>query len=79
MVGISYDPKVSGFMDYLGQEHYISVEEVTDGALCDLMDGAAASESVEAATVARLRELAGQNGSYAWRFLQEEAGSERDK
>ncbi len=79
VVGISYDPKVSGFMDYLGQEHYISVEEVTDGALCDLMDGAAASESVEAATVARLRELAGQNGSYAWRFLQEEAGSERDK
>ena len=55
------------------------MEEVTDGALCDLMDGAAASESVEAATVARLRELAGQNGSYAWRFLQEEAGSERDK
>ena len=35
--------------------------------------------TLRGANMARLRELAGQNGSYAWRFLQEEAGSERDK
>ena len=75
VVGISYDPKVSGFMDYLGQGNYIGVEEVTGGTLCDLIDSAAASKSVEVEIVARLRELAGQNGGYAWRLLQEEAGS----
>lgn len=71
VVGVSYDPKVSGFMDYLGQANYVSVEEVTGSALCQCMDRAATSGLAEAETVGRLRDLAKQNGDFAWRFLKE--------
>ena len=38
MVGIVYDPKVSGFLDYLGQDLYLPLQEVNLGALADLIE-----------------------------------------
>ncbi|MDY4219338.1 MAG: polysaccharide pyruvyl transferase CsaB [Candidatus Faecousia sp.] len=69
VVGVAYDPKVTGFMDYLGQENYVSLEEATDGTLCDCIDSAATSEAAEQEIVGRLRQLAGRNGQYAWQLL----------
>lgn len=39
-VGISYDPKVSAFLDYMGNELYVSLEDVEAGGLCSLIDSA---------------------------------------
>lgn len=69
VVGVAYDPKVSGFMDYLGQENYLRLEEITEGSLCDHIDCAAASEATEADMLSDLRKLAGENGSLAWKLL----------
>ena len=66
VAGIVYDPKVSGFLDYLEQANYISAEEVSAGALCDLIDAAASSRPVEGEIVSRLRRLAAKNGELAW-------------
>ena len=72
VVGISYDPKVSGFMDYLGQENYISSEEITDGSLCDLIDGAMGCTLEQGQLLHRLQELAGRNDELAWKLIRGE-------
>lgn len=72
VVGISYDPKVSGFMDYLGQENYISSEEITDGSLCDLIDGAMGCTLEQGQLLDRLLELAGRNDELAWKLIRGE-------
>ncbi|MGM9641184.1 MAG: polysaccharide pyruvyl transferase CsaB [Faecousia sp.] len=72
VVGISYDPKVSGFMDYLGQENYISSEEITDGSLCDLIDGAMGCTLERGQLLDRLQELAGRNDELAWKLIRGE-------
>ena len=66
VAGIVYDPKVSSFLDYLEQANYISANEVSAGALCDLIDAAASSRPVEGEIVSRLRRLAARNGDLAW-------------
>lgn len=38
VIGIVYDPKVNGFLDYIGEENYISAEEVTVEKLCEYID-----------------------------------------
>lgn len=38
IVGVVYDPKVSGFLDYLGQDLYLPLEEASAASLCDLID-----------------------------------------
>lgn len=69
VVGVSYDPKVSSFLDYLGQQNYVTLEEVTDGSLCDMIDGAASSGATETAMVERLQALASRNGVLARALL----------
>ena len=69
MVGIVYDPKVSGFLDYLGQDLYLPLQEVSMGALGDLIDAAMADDAFEAENIDRLRRLAGNNGALAKQLL----------
>ena len=38
IVGIVYDPKVSGFMEYAGQNLYIDVSDVQKDGLAELVD-----------------------------------------
>jgi len=40
LAGISYDPKVRAFMDYIGLENYVDFESITAEALCALIDRA---------------------------------------
>lgn len=69
VVGVSYDPKVSGFLDYLGQENYVIANEVTESVLCDLIDSALSCEAAEGEIMERLRRLARQNGELAWQLF----------
>lgn len=71
VVGVSYDPKVSSFLDYLGQQDYVTLEEVTDGTLCDMIDSAASGGAAEHAIVARLQELANRNATLARQLMTE--------
>ena len=69
MVGIVYDPKVSGFLDYLGQDLYLPLQEVNLGALADLIDAAMAEEPFESENIQRLRRLSAENEALARRLL----------
>ena len=69
LVAVSYDPKVTGFMRYLGQKHCVSFAEVTPEALCSLT--CAALEEQEQYSVEHLRELASQNEAVARQLLEE--------
>ena len=69
MVGVVYDPKVSGFLDYLEQELYLPLQEVTAASLDDLIDTALAEESFATINLLRLRGLAAENGTLAARLL----------
>lgn len=37
-VGIVYDPKVNGFLEYMGEKNYINTEDVTTDRLCECID-----------------------------------------
>lgn len=69
VVGVAYDPKVSSFLDYMGLENCLSTGEITDGSLCDLIDGALSGQAAADAVVERMRALAQQNGEVAWSLL----------
>lgn len=69
MVGVVYDPKVSGFLDYLEQEVDLPLQEVTSASLDDLIDTALAEESFATINLLRLRGLAAENGTLAARLL----------
>lgn len=69
VVGVSYDPKVSSFMRYLGQACCVDSETVTAEDLCSLIDAAAQVDLEKLGMVRRLRDLAGRNGELAWRLL----------
>lgn len=38
VIGIVYDPKVNGFLDYMGEGNYIDTEEITKEKLCEYLD-----------------------------------------
>ena len=67
MVGISYDPKVSGFMDYAGDPHHLALEELSGERLCSLIDQAL--EQHQSTNNLRLRALAEENGAIAGEML----------
>ena len=69
LVAVSYDPKVTGFMRYIGQKHCVAFENVTAENLCSLTDAALCEQ--EEYSVARLRSLAGENEAVARGLLEE--------
>lgn len=71
VVGLVYDPKVSGFLDYLGQEFYLPLDALNEGNLSDMIDGALSAASAEPATVEQLRALAQKNAALAKELLEE--------
>ncbi|MDD3165686.1 MAG: polysaccharide pyruvyl transferase CsaB [Oscillospiraceae bacterium] len=71
LVGIVYDPKVSGFLDYIGQTHYAPLSELTETGLCGMLDGALAGGGIDRAAAARLQMLAMQNEDAARALLEE--------
>ena len=70
LVAVSYDPKVTGFMHYIGQKHCVYFEDVTAENLCALIDGALGDTGTY--SVDRLRTLAAQNEEIAKKLLEED-------
>ena len=74
LIGISYDPKVAAFLDYISQTNYIDFDALTDvSQLLPMIDAAAAAdrESLRCATD-RLVALEARNVETARRLLEEE-------
>ena len=72
MVGISYDPKVTGFLHYLGCEDSLTVETLTASALRDRADRALADPEARRDMAAHLRELAAVNEAEAAVLLEDD-------
>lgn len=72
MVGVVYDPKVSGFLDDLGQHHYTPLEQADATTLCRLIEEALHDEGNSSENVQRLRKLAEENKNLAATLLKEE-------
>ncbi len=72
VAGIVYDPKVKGYMDYLGQKNYIDLEKISTESLCRCIDNAMANNAVENDVIGRMRSQAAQNGTLAWKLLRGE-------
>ena len=70
LVAVSYDPKVTGFMRYIGQKHCVEFENVTAENLCLLAD--AALRDPESYSVETLRRLAEENETVAKTLLEEQ-------
>ena len=69
LVAVSYDPKVTGFMRYIGQKHCVDFDDVTAEALCTLTDAALTEQ--EHYSVEHLRDLAAENEAVARKLLEE--------
>ncbi|MBQ8587494.1 MAG: polysaccharide pyruvyl transferase CsaB [Oscillospiraceae bacterium] len=70
VVGVVYDPKVSGFLDYLGQKLYLPLEKVTAEDLKTLIDRALTQKTADETAVERLRSLAEENPRLAKELLE---------
>ena len=68
LVGIVYDPKVSGFLEYLGQKCYMDLDKLQKEVLLQLIQTAMGKERVSN-DVVRLRELAAMNEDAARELL----------
>ena len=69
LAAISYDPKVTGFMAYLGQKHCMELDDVTKDSLCALIDDA--MQTAQPYSTDRLRRLAAENEEAARKLLEE--------
>ena len=67
VAAISYDPKVSGFMNYLGSDCCVELDQVTEADLKSLLDRAMAQDAPH--QVDRLLVLAAENGILAGELL----------
>ena len=68
VAAISYDPKVSGFMNYLGSDSCVELEDVTAKSMRSLLDHAM-SEAALPSHVDHLKALAQENGILAGELL----------
>ena len=72
LAGVVYDPKVSAFLRYIGQELFTDLDALTDENLRDMIDRAAAQAShpeAQAAAVERLQGMEWKNVETARRLL----------
>ena len=67
VAGISYDPKVSGFMNYLGSDCCVDLPDVNAQTMRELIDRAMAQDTPH--QVEHLQELAAENGTLAGMLL----------
>ncbi len=72
LAGVVYDPKVSAFLKYIGQDLFVDLDALTEPRLEEMIDQAvsrAASPEAQAAAVLRLREMEQRNVDTARRLL----------
>lgn len=72
LAGVVYDPKVSAFLRYIGQEQFVDLKDLTAEALCSMIDACAARSAqpeAQSAAVAKLQEMEQRNVTVARRLL----------
>ena len=69
LVAVSYDPKVTGFMRYIGQKHCTAFETLTPEGLKSEIDAALAAQ--ERYDVSHLHALAEENEQIARKLMEE--------
>ena len=72
LAGVVYDPKVSAFLRYIGQEQFVDLAELTGQNLCAMMDqcvAQAAHPEAQAAAVRNLQAMEQKNVEVARRLL----------
>lgn len=70
LVGIVYDPKVSGFLDDLGQTNYALLDDVTAQTLQQMIDRALSDTEMARKNIAQLQQLARENELFARKALE---------
>ncbi len=70
-VGVVYDPKVSGFLDYIGQHTYLPLEKTDPEALKKLVDTALAQKGQSVQEIQKLCERAKENKMLAQKLLKD--------
>ena len=68
--GISYDPKIDGFMDYVKQGHYCEISQVSGEKLCALIDDMQRNRATFQTAAQELVELAKDNCRIAFQLIQ---------
>ena len=74
LVGVVYDPKVSSFLRYIGQDLFVDLQELTTESLTAMIDQAAARRSQASelgAAVDRLLAIEHVNTETARRLLEQ--------
>ena len=74
LAGVVYDPKVSSFLRYIGQDLFTDLEDLTEEALRTMIDQAvqrAEHPEEQAAAVRQLQEMEQKNVSIAKRLLEQ--------
>ena len=72
LVGVVYDPKVSSFLKYMGQELFVDLGSVTAQSLCGMIDQAVRQSGTPQSreeAVARLQETEQRNVTVARELL----------
>lgn len=72
LAGVVYDPKVSAFLRYIGQEQFVDLEALTEAGLRQMIDHCAAQSAhpeAQAEAVKRLQEMEQRNVTTARRLL----------
>jgi len=72
LAGVVYDPKVSSFLRYIGQETFVDLNELTEENLCAMIDKIIAQTGKpeeQAAAVKQLRALEQKNVTTAKKLL----------
>ncbi|MEI3305450.1 MAG: polysaccharide pyruvyl transferase CsaB [Dysosmobacter sp.] len=72
LAGVVYDPKVSAFLRYIGQEQFVDLEALTEAGLRQMIDHCAAQSAhpeAQAEAVKRLQEMEQRNVTTARHLL----------
>ncbi|MGN1001955.1 MAG: polysaccharide pyruvyl transferase CsaB [Oscillospiraceae bacterium] len=70
LAGVSYDPKVAAFLDYIGQSNYVDFRDADEARLRALIDRAATADPAEQrAGTERIRAIESRNVEMARRLL----------
>ena len=75
LAGVVYDPKVSAFLRYIGQELFTDLDALTEENLREMIDRAVAQAErpeAQAAAVLRLQDMERRNVEVARRLLDAE-------
>lgn len=78
LVGVVYDPKISSFLSYIGQDLYTELDQLTAESLCDYIDAACSrigDREFLAGGVDRLRDVERRNSTTAEKLLAPESGN----